>query len=151
MRFYNKLRKGMLTSSDASTVLLFNIPHDLLRMVCTFRIPGTHDDPSVLRIWPDGVDDFLQLVNTLAWIIWWWESEYITSRCINKPLMVIKHSILWNAQFVLFHILIICSCSQWCDKTIKMIKLSTSYTFFENVSLKGPLKIACNITEPDSL
>jgi len=35
----------------------------------TFGVPSTHDDPPVLRILLDGVDDFLQLVDTLSGVI----------------------------------------------------------------------------------
>lgn len=39
-------------------------------MSVTFRIPRAHDNPSVFWIVPYGVNDLLQLINTLAAVVW---------------------------------------------------------------------------------
>lgn len=39
-------------------------------MSVTFRIPSAHDNPSVIWIVLDGVNDLLQLINTLVSVVW---------------------------------------------------------------------------------
>lgn len=45
--------------------------------VGTFRVPSTHDDPPVLWVLLDGVNDLLQLVNSLSRVICWIHAKNI--------------------------------------------------------------------------
>ena len=56
---------------NAGTSLVTDLKSSSVCSCVTFWVPGAHDDPSVLWVLLDGVDDLLQLVNSLSRVICW--------------------------------------------------------------------------------
>lgn len=115
-------------------------------LFCTFRIPSTHNDSSVIWIVFDCINYFLQLVNSLAWIIWkelpnetWVKLKLFYIPLIWKPNLTLQTS---DTQYSFLHAslewksLISCTLSS-------ISKLTLCATSLENTSDVNNLHQGC--------